>query len=76
MSTHIDGSSGVAATHCYCCGKAELEKLEVGLSKKFFGKATKGYYCLPCLAEYLGTTEDDLLEKVEYFKDQGCTLFG
>ena len=28
-----------------------------------------------CLAEFLGCTIDDLLDKIEEFKDEGCILF-
>ena len=31
--------------------------------------------CLPCLAEYLEVTEEELLAKIEEFKNEGCTLF-
>ena len=29
----------------------------------------------PPLADFLGCTVDDLLDKIEEFKDEGCTLF-
>lgn len=60
---------------CYVCGKEELSKNEVGLTKKLISKSTKVFYCLPCLANYLEVTEEELLEKVEEFKEEGCTLF-
>jgi biotin operon repressor len=31
--------------------------------------------CFPCMAEYLECSEDDLREKVEEFKREGCKLF-
>jgi hypothetical protein len=31
--------------------------------------------CLGCLADYLGNTKEDLLIKIEEFKEQGCGLF-
>ena len=30
---------------------------------------------MDCQASYLGTTVEDLLEKIEEFKEEGCTLF-
>lgn len=60
---------------CYVCGKQELSKDEIGLTKKLIGKKTVQFYCLPCLAEYLEVTEEELLQKIEEFKDEGCTLF-
>lgn len=33
------------------------------------------FYCMDCLADYLDVTVDDLNEKIEEFKDEGCKLF-
>lgn len=60
---------------CYVCGKASLTKDEIGLAKKIIDKKTMVFYCLPCLAEYLEVTEEELLAKIEEFKNEGCTLF-
>lgn len=62
-------------TCCYICGKEDLTKDEIGLTKKLINKNAKVYYCLPCLAEYLEVTQEELLDKLEEFKDEGCTLF-
>lgn len=60
---------------CYVCGKQNLSKDEIGLTKKLLDKNTKCFYCLDCLAEYLEVDTGSLLEKIEEFKMQGCTLF-
>jgi len=60
---------------CYVCGKENLSKDEIGLTRKLLDKNTKRFYCLDCLAEYLEVDAEALLEKVEEFKMQGCTLF-
>jgi hypothetical protein len=60
---------------CYVCGKENLNKNEIGLTKKLLGKDAKAYYCLDCLAEYLEVDAEFLLEKVEEFKSRGCDLF-
>jgi predicted nucleic-acid-binding Zn-ribbon protein len=60
---------------CYVCGKENLSKDEIGLTKKLLDKNTKRFYCLDCLAEYLEVDTEFLLEKVEEFKKQGCKLF-
>lgn len=60
---------------CYVCGKENLNKNEIGLTKKLLSKDAKAYYCLDCLAEYLEVDAEFLLEKVEEFKSQGCDLF-
>lgn len=53
----------------------ELIKDEVALSKKMLGKNTKQFLCLVCLSVYLNTDQNILLEKIEQFKEEGCTLF-
>lgn len=60
---------------CYVCGKKNLSKNEVGLTKKLLCRNANRFYCLNCLAEYLEVDSEFLLEKVEEFKSQGCTLF-
>lgn len=60
---------------CYVCGKTPLTKDEIGLTKKLIDKKAKYFYCLPCLAEHLEVTEEELLAKVEEFKNEGCKLF-
>lgn len=60
---------------CYVCGKDNLNKDEIGLTKKLLNKDAKTYYCLNCLAEYLEVDTELLIEKVEEFKAQGCDLF-
>lgn len=39
------------------------------------GEKIKKFYCMNCLASYLDTTVEELFEKIEEFKDEGCTLF-
>lgn len=60
---------------CYVCGKTPLTKNEIGLTKKLINTKAKSYYCLPCIAEYLEVTEEELSAKIEEFKEQGCKLF-
>ena len=65
----------MAKHSCYSCGKAELTKDEVGLTKKLIDKKADKFYCIACLAEYFDVTEQELIDKIEEFKDEGCTLF-
>lgn len=65
----------VANSKCYVCGKSPLSKNEVGLTQKLIDKKAKNFYCIDCLAEYLDVTTDELLAKVEEFKNEGCKLF-
>ena len=57
------------------CGKEHLSKDEVGITLKLVGEDTTVFYCLECLAEYLDVTVDDIRDKIEEFKEQGCKLF-
>lgn len=60
---------------CYVCGKTPLSKNEVGLTKKLIGKDSKIFYCIDCLAEHLEVTTEELNNKIQEFKEEGCTLF-
>jgi hypothetical protein len=60
---------------CFVCGKENLGKDEIGLNKKMCGREIKQFYCLNCFADYLEVTTEELLAKIEEFKEQGCTLF-
>ena len=60
---------------CVSCGKEALEKDEIGINKKLLGEQVETFYCMDCLADYLGVSVEDILDKIEEFKDQGCKLF-
>lgn len=60
---------------CLACRRKPLDKDTIGINKKMLGNQVKTYYCMDCLADYLGCSVDDLLEKIEEFKEEGCTLF-
>lgn len=59
---------------CINCSK-KLVKDETALCKKMLGKSTKQFLCLDCLSEYLNTDQEILRQKIEQFKEDGCTLF-
>ena len=61
--------------NCYVCGKESLSKNEIGLTRKLLNKNADKFYCLDCLADYLEVDTEFLLDKIEEFKEQGCTLF-
>jgi len=61
-------------THCTKCEKI-LSKDEISLCKKILGRQILQLVCINCLAEYLDCTKNDLIIKIEEFKEQGCTLF-
>lgn len=60
---------------CVSCGKKALVKDEIGINKKLLGKHIENFFCLNCLADYLGVSVEDILDKIEEFKEQGCKLF-
>jgi uncharacterized protein YlaI len=59
---------------CYLC-EAKLDKDAIGLSKKLLGKNLSRFLCIDCLAAHLDVSAEDLVAKINEFKDQGCTLF-
>ena len=61
--------------NCVMCGKDHLNKDTIGINKKLLGEDIENFYCMDCLAEYLGCTVDELLDKIEEFKEEGCKLF-
>ena len=60
---------------CCACDKCNLSKDEIGLTKKLINKNATEFYCIDCLADYLEVTVDELLDKIEEFKEEGCKLF-
>jgi biotin operon repressor len=60
---------------CVCCGKTIAEKDIIGINKKMLGEKITDFYCLDCLANYLECSPQELLDKIEEFKSEGCTLF-
>ena len=61
----------VKASPCISCGKKDLSKDEVGINLKLIGEDTENFYCLDCL----DVGVQDILDKIEEFKEEGCTLF-
>ncbi len=61
--------------NCIICGKEYLEKNTIGINKKLLGENIESFYCMDCLAEYLECTVQELLDKIEEFKEEGCKLF-
>ena len=65
----------VSEADCFACGKKQLLKDEIGLNKKMLGRKINQFYCIDCFAKYFDVNTEDLLAKIEEFKEQGCTLF-
>lgn len=60
---------------CVICGKENLDRDTIGINKKLLGESVDNFYCMDCLADYLGCTVQELLDKIEEFKEEGCKLF-
>ena len=60
---------------CFICKTKDLSKETIGINKKLLGKNINYYYCLDCLADYLECTVEELIDKIEEFKAEGCKLF-
>jgi len=60
--------------YCTDCS-ATLEKDEIALVKKLFGKDISTFYCLNCTASIIDCEISDLKDKIQEFKEQGCALF-
>lgn len=61
--------------NCVSCGQPCLDKNTVGINKKLLGLKVQNFYCMNCLASYLDTTVEELNEKIDEFKNEGCKLF-
>ena len=52
--------------YCKKCGRA-LSSDEI--------RGTTTYYCIHCLSEAFEVKQEDIQEKIQYYKEIGCTLF-
>lgn len=57
------------------CGKINFDRDTIGINKKLLGEDIKNFYCMDCLANYLECTVEELMDKIEEFKEEGCKLF-
>ena len=60
--------------YCTQCGKA-LTQDEVAVTKKLVNRGATSFQCISCLARHFEVAEDDITERIAYFKASGCTLF-
>ena len=60
---------------CIACGKNNLNKNTIGINKKLLGDKLKNFYCVDCLANFLEVEPQDIFDKIEEFKNEGCKLF-
>ena len=65
----------MSVKECCSCYKKPLSKDEIGITKKLISPDTKNFYCIDCIADYFECDIEDILDKIETFKEEGCTLF-
>jgi hypothetical protein len=55
-----------------------VDKDTAALNKKLINRnqPADGMVCLQCMADTLDCTVDHLRDKIEEYKQEGCTLFG
>lgn len=59
---------------CIEC-KRELDKNDIGLSKKLINRGLTEFYCIDCLSAKFDCPKEILEQKIEQFKKSGCVLF-
>ena len=57
--------------NCIACGEEIIDKDTIGINKKLIGEDIKTFYCI----NYLGCDVQDIFDKIEEFKEEGCKLF-
>ena len=51
------------------------EKDIIGINRKLLGRDITKFYCIPCLCDVMDCDAQAIMDKVEQFKEEGCTLF-
>lgn len=59
---------------CKQCGKA-LKSDDIAIYRKMILRCAQEFLCIDCLAEYLGVSRKALEDKIEFFRQSGCSLF-
>lgn len=59
---------------CITCG-GPVTPDEQAMTRKLINRGADRFQCLPCLAQRFDATLEELQERMQAFKDMGCTLF-
>ena len=59
---------------CIACRKP-VNSDEIAMTRKLINRGATSFLCLPCLAERFEATLEELQERMQAFKEMGCTLF-
>ena len=60
---------------CMDCGRP-LTADEVAVTRKLINRGATAFRCVDCLARYFSVRPEDIRERIAYFRETGCTLFG
>jgi hypothetical protein len=58
---------------CHCGSPLQLDLLS--LNRKLLGDQSKKLYCLSCMADLFECAVEDIVNKLDAFKREGCRLF-
>ena len=59
---------------CARCGKT-LSRDEIAVTKKLVNRGASSFFCVDCLAQRFEVSPRDIVERIDYFRKMGCTLF-
>lgn len=59
---------------CNKCKKT-ISDDEIAITKRLINRGTNKFYCISCLADAFEVSEEVIIDKIEFFKKIGCTLF-
>ena len=59
---------------CIVCRKP-VNSDEIAMTRKLINRGATSFLCLPCLAKRFEATLEELQERMQAFKEMGCTLF-
>ena len=59
---------------CIQC-RRPVTRDEMAMTRKLINRGTTTWLCLSCLAQRFDATLQELTERMQAFKDMGCTLF-
>lgn len=62
------------AETCMQCTR-RVSRDEIAMTRKLINRGASQFLCMPCLAERFDATLQELEERLQYFKEMGCTLF-
>lgn len=59
---------------CKECNK-KLENDEIAIYRRLVSRGAKEYLCIDCLSSHFNCSKTLIIERINYFRESGCTLF-